>query len=213
MQRNPADYTHIIWDWNGTLLDDAAICLNIMNTLLTQNQLAPLTPQRYEDAFTFPVKNYYQAIGYDFLKTPFELISDQFIHAYEQQKYDAPLQPYAREVLQHFQNAGIAQSIISASQQESLTQMVQNHHLTDFFLTWRGLDNHHAASKIEIGHQWQQEFAHPNDKILLIGDTIHDLELAQALGIDAILLYSHHQSLDRLKKAHPYVINNLQALI
>ncbi len=213
MQPNLNDYTHIIWDWNGTLLDDATICVGIMNDILRNHQLPYLSQEKYEQEFTFPVKDYYQAIGFDFTHTPFEEISDQFITAYEQLKYNAPLQSGAKQVLQTLQNKGIQQSIISASQQDSLTQMIENHNLTNIFVTWRGLDNHHAASKIDIGKHWMQEFAAPEQKIIMIGDTIHDLELAQALGIDAILLYSHHQSLDRLKKAHPFVINNLQALI
>ena len=213
MQPSLNDYTHIIWDWNGTLLNDATICVGIMNQILSAHQLPSLSQEKYEQEFTFPVKNYYQAIGFDFTRTPFEEVSDQFITAYEKLKYDAPLQVGAKQVLQTMQAKGIQQSIISASQQDSLTQMVENHNLTDFFITWRGLDNHHAASKIDIGKQWMKEYATTDQKIIMIGDTTHDLELAQALGIDAILLYSHHQSLDRLKKAHTFVINNLQALI
>lgn len=213
MQPKLNDYTHIIWDWNGTLLNDATICVGIMNHILLTHQLPQISQEKYEREFTFPVKNYYQAIGFDFNRTPFEEVSDLFISAYEKEKYNAPLQAGAEKVLQHLKSKGIAQSIISASQQDSLTQMVENHNLTDYFETWRGLDNHHAASKIDIGKQWMQEYASQDQKIIMIGDTIHDLELAQALGIDAILIYSHHQSLERLKKAHKFVINNLEALI
>ena len=213
MQKNLHDYTHIIWDWNGTLLNDAHICVEINNNLLEKYSLPPVSPTHYEDIFTFPVKNYYQALGFDFSKRPFEHYSNEFIKDYEVQKYNAPLQDNAKKILQHFKDVGTKQSIISASQQDSLSQMVENHKLKDMFVTWRGLDNHHAASKIDIGKQWVQEYIKENDKLIMIGDTIHDLELAQAIGADAILIYSGHQSLERLKKAHPYVINNLLELI
>ena len=34
--RDPkVQYEHIIWDWNGTLLDDLDVCVDVMNGLLT----------------------------------------------------------------------------------------------------------------------------------------------------------------------------------
>ena len=65
-------YSHILWDWNGTLLDDAWLCVDVMNSMLTERKLQPLTLQRYRDIFSFPVKDYYLLLGFDFEKEPFE---------------------------------------------------------------------------------------------------------------------------------------------
>ena len=32
-------YTNIIWDWNGTLLDDAWLCVDVMNGMLKEHGL------------------------------------------------------------------------------------------------------------------------------------------------------------------------------
>ena len=79
-------YKHIIWDWNGTLLDDAWLCREIMNEQLDEQNLPQISMQHYADIFRFPVKDYYKAVGFDFEKTSFETLSDAFIEQYEKQK-------------------------------------------------------------------------------------------------------------------------------
>ena len=62
----------IIWDWNGTLLDDVELCINSMNLLLKERNLQALTIDRYREIFTFPVKEYYQKAGFNFKTENFE---------------------------------------------------------------------------------------------------------------------------------------------
>jgi len=61
-----------------------------------------------------------------------------------------------------------------------------------YFHSLLGLDNIHAGGKIEIGLSWRRE--HPEARLLLIGDTDHDAQTAQAMGADCILLACGHQS-------------------
>ena len=61
----------IIWDWNGTLVDDAPVFINIMNFFLSQRNLPLITLEDYRRSFVFPVKNYYKNLGFDFSKESF----------------------------------------------------------------------------------------------------------------------------------------------
>ncbi len=56
----------LIWDWNGTLLDDVRMCVNVMNVLLDKYALPELTCEKYKQVFDFPVKDYYANLGFDF---------------------------------------------------------------------------------------------------------------------------------------------------
>ena len=47
---------HVIWDWNGTLVDDAWLCVEIINELLARRGLAPITPCKYSAVFGFPLR-------------------------------------------------------------------------------------------------------------------------------------------------------------
>ena len=57
----------VLWDWNGTLLDDVELCENALNRLLQRYGY----PQRYDHEqyraiFGFPVEDYYVRAGFDF---------------------------------------------------------------------------------------------------------------------------------------------------
>ena len=63
---------HVVWDWNGTLLDDIDVSMDALNTILKKAQL-PLVLDKgeYRKYFQFPVIEYYKKVGFDFEKTPF----------------------------------------------------------------------------------------------------------------------------------------------
>ena len=58
-------YKHIIWDWNGTLLDDTWLCVEGINQALIKRNLTPISEDRYREVFTFPVRDYYKKLGFD----------------------------------------------------------------------------------------------------------------------------------------------------
>ena len=168
--------------------------------------------QVYADIFRFPVKDYYLAVGFDFDKVPFETYNGAFIDQYEVRKFECSVRPEGIELLKLFNEVSIPQSVISASNQISLHEIVKHYGIFNQFISVRGLDNHHAFGKLDIGRQWMQELALPSKEVLMIGDTLHDHELAQQLGIDCVLLCSGHQSRARLSASGLPVFESLSGL-
>ena len=202
-------YQHIIWDWNGTLLDDSWLCIEIMNRQLQQHRLPPLTPARYQKVFGFPVKDYYRQLGYDFDHTPFEQLSDVFMAAYHQRWPECQLRAGVAEMLHCMGEKGVQQSVISAAENSLVNAMVGHYGLSGHFTAVCGLDDHHAHGKLDIGRRWLVELDLPPADVLMIGDTTHDAELARHLGIDCLLVASGHQSRTRLGAAGVPVYRSL----
>ena len=75
-------YETIIWDWNGTLLNDLTLCVAITNKILTNHDIGYMDEKRYKDIFGFPITDYYRKIGVDLNKEPFELLTEKFISNY-----------------------------------------------------------------------------------------------------------------------------------
>ncbi len=190
---------HIIWDWNGTLLDDLALCVSIINPMLRKRGLNPISKDQYLEVFDFPVKDYYQFLGFDFLKEPFEEVSTEFITAYESGRPGCKLMEDAAETLDTFQKWGFSQSIISASKIDYLKKAVGEYGIKDYFEYILGLDNHHAAGKLALGRTYLSSSGVDPKTVALIGDTIHDAELAEVLGFQCVLIPSGHQSRARLE--------------
>ena len=81
-------YKHIIWDWNGTIINDVDLCVELINWLLKEKNLKTITKEEYKNIFTIPVKNYYAALGFDFDKEPFEVIGRRWMDEYEHRKFE-----------------------------------------------------------------------------------------------------------------------------
>ncbi len=205
-------YKHIIWDWNGTLFDDVELCHNIINRLLKRNEIEEISLQKYKEIFDFPVKKYYQKAGLDFKKTSFEVLGKEFMDEYEERKFESSIFNEVKNTLQTVEALGLTQSLLSAYHHDSLVKIVSHFGIGDYFIGLNGLDNIFAASKIDIGKKWIMKLGFKKGEVVLIGDTIHDFEVAEEIGADSILIASGHQSKERLAKCGVPVFDNLNSL-
>ena len=202
----------IIWDWNGTLLNDLDFCISTINVLLKKRELDLLDRFSYKEVFSFPVKDYYQTIGFDFLKEDFSVSAQEYIDIYNAGVSNCKLHSGATDVLEHFKNMGFRQFVLSAMQQDMLEHTLKHQNIFDYFEGIAGLNDHYAVSKIERGEQLIDHFSINKAQATIIGDTNHDFEVAQQLEVDCILVADGHQSKERLAATGAKVIDDLQQL-
>ena len=206
------NYKHIIWDWNGTLLNDVDFCRKIINSILVDNKLPELSLNKYREIFTFPVQDYYVVAGLDLSKTSFEVLGKDFIDEYESNKLTCSLYENAVEVLSAIHQKGIKQSVLSAYLHENLVNILNHYNLTQYFDNITGLDNIYAGSKTHLGLKLIEELDVNKNEVLFIGDTLHDAEVAEAMGVNCILIANGHQVKERLMVNSNSVVNNLLEL-
>ncbi len=202
----------IIWDWNGTLLNDAELCVRCMNTVLRNHNIEEIDVQVYRKTFTFPVKDYYAAIGFDFEKIDFEGPAMEFINRYYSSIGDADLHAKAVDILTLLKNNGYKQYALSAMEHTNLVISLTEKGIIDFFEDVSGIVDHYANSKIEMGIEMMRNLSLNPSEVVLIGDTIHDYEVATKMGIDCILVSNGHQSKERLVEVTTNVISELSEL-
>jgi len=187
----------VIWDWNGTLLNDVEACVQSMNTMLRKRKMKYLSTVRYKNIFTFPVQKYYENIGFNFDNESFEKLSVEYIDLYKKEALNAPLQTGALETLKFFKKEGYSQIILSASEQKALETQVKERNISEYFDTLLGLNNIYARSKLSNAIDYIKESPFTLDQIILIGDTFHDYEVAEAIGCESILVNNGHQDLNQ----------------
>ncbi|MEE4258532.1 MAG: HAD hydrolase-like protein [Bacteroidales bacterium] len=203
----------IIWDWNGTLLNDTDICVSCMNRVLKKRGLELLDVQRYREIFTFPVKDYYLKAGLDLNKEAFEIPAMEFIKLYHESLHSADLFPCVKDVLKSFKNRGYYQAVLSAMEHESLEASLKEKGVFPYFDIITGINDHYAHSKLEIGKELMGVIHFKRSEILLIGDSLHDLEVADELGIECVLVANGHQSFERLIERTPRVLKALSDVV
>ena len=207
------DFKHIIWDWNGTLLDDVKLSLSIINRILEEKDLKLLTLTEYRNIFTFPVRNYYEKAGLDLDVYPFEVLGAEWIAEYEKRKSECRLFKDAEEVLKRISNLSVNQSVLSAYSQNALVEIIAAFNLSSYFTMLSGLDHIYADGKISQGKNMVKKLKLNKNEILMIGDTVHDYEVADEIGAECILIAAGHQTKERLQSCGVPVLNDISELM
>ena len=125
-----------------------------------------------------------------------------------------PLAESAVPALSLLKGAGMQQVILSASNLPVLEQQVTERGVRPYFDRLLGLDNIYARSKVEVGLAYltelKQRGAVPAQAIM-IGDSVHDFEVAQALGVRCVLQTAGHQSAQQLRATGAPVVPDVLA--
>jgi len=201
----------IIWDWNGTLLNDTDICIETINDLLKNRNLPKLDREKYLTVFGFPVIDYYRRIGFDFSVEPFDIPAMQYINLYTQKAKECQLHNATIPVLTFFKSKGFKQLVLSASELGLLQASISYFKISHFFDDLAGLDNHHATSKTDIGKLLLKSHSIPPETACLIGDTTHDFDVAREIGCRCILVADGHQPAYKLKETGAIVVEKLSS--
>ena len=203
---------HILWDWNGTLIDDVQINIEILNDLLQRYGLAPQNLQQYKDRFGFPLEDFYRELGMDFTRVSYQEIADEYLLLYRVRQFECSLHQDSRTILNHFRDRGMGQSILSAYHETRLQEVVSRFRIETYFEFMVGRSDHYAHSKLDQGRLLLAKLNLPPQSILMIGDTLHDAQVASALGVHCLLVADGHQSEERLLTLGIPVFENLKAL-
>jgi phosphoglycolate phosphatase len=207
-------FKHIIWDWNGTLLDDTWLCVEVLNGLLRKRGRKPISGEAYRQNFGFPVIEFYHYLGFDTDVDSFEKVSHEFMGDYEARwLVECALHPQARDVLATMASAGMTHSVLSAAKQEALETGIRHFGIHEHFTGLCGTDNIYAHGKIDRGREWIDQLDWDPAEIVLIGDTLHDFEVAEAMGTDCILLAHGHHTPERLAATGKPVAHSLRQLV
>ncbi len=204
----------VIWDWNGTLLDDVRVSVQTVNGFLTSRGLKPVTLSYYRNHFTFPVRDFYEKIGISFSHTgnEFDEMSKQFIKYYFENLSKAKLHTGVKETLQFLRDTGFRQFVLSAMEQSRLEKSLKDYGIFSFFEGVQGLDDLYAEGKTEAGKELIRKYNIDPSAAWMVGDTLHDLEVAKSLGTRCVLFSGGHYSPKRLHNQKVPVADNYEKL-
>lgn len=199
---------YILFDFNGTIVDDVELSLRAINdTAHKYLKRGPIYIEEYRDVFTFPVKDYYTALGFDFDVLNWEEVGQNWFNFYQTHKDEAKLHDGVVDLLISNRNKGYKNIVLSASRKDLLIDQLKELGVYDYFDEVLGIDDIYASSKLPIGLAFIKD-KDPKECIL-IGDSEHDKAVADAMGIESILIANGHESKKRLSKISNNVYDNI----
>lgn len=191
----------VVWDWNGTLFDDVDLCFDCVNKLLMKYEQKNLCDMNhYKDIFGFPIQDYYVKAGFDFSKYAYEKLAVEYMEDYMNRWKSCSLQKDAIDALNYVHEHGMKQVILSASQIENLKTQVDFFPIKTYLDDLYGIQNIYAKSKIDLAKQLKKDY--PDDILFFIGDSLHDIEVADSIGCECICVTCGHQSLQQLQNGN-----------
>ena len=204
-------YDLIIWDFNGTIADDVTIGIEAANVVLSRRGMRTIdSVERYRELFCFPIIKYYEKLGFDFEKEPYEVPADEWTAEYIKRERDITLNEGCLDVLKYVREACVPQIIISSSEAVMLKREVAMLGISEYFESILGKSDNYAHGKIKMAKEWARGKSY---NALFIGDSVHDLETANAIGADCILFTGGHDSKEHFKGTDVKTVDSLSEII
>lgn len=196
----------IIWDWNGTLLDDTSACVGALNEMLAARGRAPLTLEYFRENFAFPARQFYERIGMKVEDSEWDALAWEYHERYLHQP-SIRLNVEAVAALERVRSLGWRQVMLSALHQRLLEDELARHEIRRYFDHVFGSDNYDGGSKLAQAETLMRTLRAEEKggcpcRYVLIGDSLHDREIAQALGVECVLVSTGGHSYARLAAVH-----------
>lgn len=199
----------VIWDWNGTLLNDVNAMLLAEERQFVRYGIKPLDPEERRKVFGHPISAYYEYLGFDLKKHSFEELSQEFFTEYMAiMKTEIELFDGVEELLSDLKNKGLKQYILSAAPEDHLHVVVDKFGLMDVFDGVYGIGDMSGDTKIPRAHELVKDFEIDTSSSVMVGDTDHDHLVAEAIGARSLIIADGHQSYEKLKHINPDVLKS-----
>lgn len=202
-------YSCVVWDWNGTLLDDVEANLATANAMLTRRNIAPIADRdSYRRMFTFPVIDFYRKAGFDLSAEDFSLTAEEYVETYRRMSASSHLFSDAGDVLDSLSRLGVRQAILSATEHVRLGEEVASYGIADRFSDILGVGDNLGNSKAAVGRKFTESCT--TGRCLFVGDTVHDAAVARECDCDCVLICRGHMDRERLEATGCRVFDSLR---
>ncbi|MFE7615407.1 HAD family hydrolase [Streptomyces sp. NPDC057496] len=203
--------THLVWDWNGTLLDDNVAVVGATNAAFGEIGLEPITLEQYREMYCVPIPRFYERLlGRLPTEAEWERMDGVFHRHYTEQRAACGLTEGAEELLAQWRLAGRSQSLLSMYGHDELVPVVRGYGIEPHFVRVDGRTGPSGGSKARHmeRHLAALEGISPQHTVV-IGDAVDDAVAAAHVGAKAVLYTGGSHSRASLEAAGVPVVDSL----
>lgn len=204
---------HIIWDWNGTLVDDHDIVIEAVNVVMSAFGGGPVTSQDYLNRYHRPVRGFYNhlletSLTDDDWSRIDAIFNDHYISRVEA----ISLAAGAEEALATAGGLGHTQSLLSMWRHDLVLREADRHGITRWFQRIEGNRTQSGDPKSHSLELHLEGLDLKPEDTTMIGDTLDDFDAARAAGC-GIILVTGSQNPDSLQATGAPVVESLAEAI
>ena len=199
-------YDLIVFDWDGTVMDSTAIIAGSIQSACRDLDL----PVPDDDTARHVIGlGLMQALRHAVPNAPeemYEPLVARYRHHFLSQNDAIPLFDQARETIIELHNAGYQLAVATGKNRNGLDHALQSTSMAEYFHTTRTADRTfskpHPAMLLEI----MDELGVPPARVLMVGDTTHDLQMAINAGVDVVAVTHGAHPADQLRELDPLAL-------
>jgi phosphoglycolate phosphatase len=186
-------YQLIVFDWDGTLLDSAAAIVHATQSACRDLALPIPDDGQARHIIGLGLAEAMRHVAPGLPPDRYQAMAERYRHHYLSADHQLSLFAGVRDMLARLQADGHALAIATGKSRMGLERGLDHSGLRPHFLASRCADECHSKPHPQMLEELMAEFAVPAEAVVMIGDTSHDLLMAQNAGIDALAVtYGAH---------------------
>ena len=200
---------HLVWDWNGTLLDDLHLVVSSSNSAFESAGGRRVSPDEHRRLFRRPVAEFYAEILERAVEADeFGRLDRIFHDAYRMGLTTTSLAADAQQAIRSWPGT---QSLLSMWFHEELVPALATYGLAGVFTRVDGLRTE-VGGDLKAGHLARHlaELGVPGDRAVLIGDSLDDAAAAESVGAGCVLYTGGFTEPARLRASGVPVADTLE---
>ena len=199
----------IVYDWNGTLLNDTWAWCRAFNNVLACGGYAPITHKQYIAIYEAPMEHAFVAAGVPtdqaapLLENNRALFHDTYASLVNQTK----LREGAQELLATCHEAGLSQIILSNHMTGSIQKQLSDRNIASHFDDVVAVPSPEAYRVFIPKEEKLRAYIAANDidpeNVIIIGDTPEETRIAKKLGLISVAITGGNATKQRLRVEAP----------
>jgi phosphoglycolate phosphatase-like HAD superfamily hydrolase len=205
---------HLVWDWNGTVLNDFEIILRSTNDSFADHGLPPITADQYRTQVKMPIRAFYADIlGREPDDEEWEAMDATFHKYYVAYEREARLSDGLPDLFRDWSGQGHSQSLLSMYHDDKLVPVVRHHGIAHHFELVQGTTPPRPPRKSEHLRDHLTRLGIDPAQVVLIGDSPDDAYAAQSVGAHVILYSGGFAAAQSLRAAGAPIADSLTAAV
>jgi phosphoglycolate phosphatase len=182
----PSRYPLLVFDWDGTLIDSAAVIVKCIQAACADMALPIPDDLRAAHVIGLGLGDALAYVTPGLARHQYALMVERYRHHYLLQDPDISLFEGTRQMLVDLRDKGHVLAIATGKSHAGLMRALETTGTAEFFAATRCADRCASKPAPDMLHELMAELDAPAGQTLMIGDTVHDLRMAANAGVDAV---------------------------
>ena len=182
----PKRFDLIVFDWDGTLLDSAGAIVECMQLSCRDLGLEVPSDERARYVIGLGLADALQYAVPELKAADYPALIERYRYHFLRQDVQLRLFDGTRPMLQALRGAGHLLAVATGKSAAGLDRVLRAMTLTEWFATTRCADQTAPKPDPSMLREIIAELEMPPERVLMIGDTSHDLQMAARAGVAAL---------------------------